>query len=52
MSAQRTTPYRFEASTIEGFVQQVVVQYVACGYWFYVSGIVPEGKDPQAVAEN
>ena len=52
MSAQRTTPYRFEASTIEGFVQQVAVQYVARGYWFYVSGIVPEGKDPQAVAEK
>lgn len=52
MSAQRTIPYRFEASTIEGFVQQVAVQYFGRGYWFYVSGIVPEGKDPQAVAEN
>jgi hypothetical protein len=46
------TPYRYEASSIEGFVQQVAVQYVARGYWFYVSGIVPEGKDPRAVAEK
>ncbi len=44
--------YRYEAQTIEGFVQQVAVQYVARGYYFYVSGIVPEGKDPRAVAEK
>ena len=44
--------YRYEAPTIEGFVQQVAVHCVARGYWFYVSGIVPEGKDPRAVAEK
>ena len=44
MPGPRTRPYRFEATTIEGFVQQVAVQYVARGYWFYVSGIVPEAK--------
>lgn len=44
--------YRYEAQTIEGFVQQVAVNYVSKGYWFYVSGIVPEGKDPRAVAEK
>ena len=44
--------YRYEAQTIEGFVQQVAVSYVSKGYWFYVSGIVPEGKDPRAVAEK
>lgn len=27
-------------------------QYVALGYWFYVSGIVPEAKDWKAVAEK
>jgi len=52
MPGRRTIPYRFEATTIEGFVQQVAVQYVARGYWFYVSGIVPEAKDPRAVAEK
>ena len=52
MPGQRTPPYRYEATTIEGFVQQLAVQYVARGYWFYVSGIVPEGKDSSAVAEK
>ena len=52
MPGRRTIPYRYEATTIEGFVQQVAVQYVARGYWFYVSGIVPEAKDPRAVAEK
>lgn len=46
------TGYRYEAKTIEGFVQQVAVHYVARGYYFYVSGIVPEGKDPRGVAEK
>jgi len=48
----KTLGYRFEAKTIEGFVQQVAVHYVSKGYWFYVSGIVPEGKDPGAVAQK
>ena len=41
--------YRCEAITIEGFVQQLAVSYVANGYWFYVSGVVPPGKDPAAI---
>lgn len=44
--------YRYEAQTIEGCLQQVAVHYVARGYYFYVSGIVPEGKDPRAIAEK
>ena len=39
--------YRAEASTLEGFVQQVAVCYVARGYWFYVGGVVPPHKDPR-----
>jgi len=41
--------YRCEAASVEGFVQQVAVSYVGQGYWFYVSGIIPKGKDPAAV---
>lgn len=41
--------YQFEASTVTGFVQQLAVGYVARGYWFYVTGRVPERKDPLAV---
>jgi hypothetical protein len=44
--------YRCEAATIEGFVQQLAVSYVAHGYWFFVTGIIPEGKDPRRVDEK
>jgi hypothetical protein len=40
---------RVEAATVEGFVQQLAVAYVARGYYFYVTGYVPEGKDPARV---
>jgi hypothetical protein len=48
-SEEQGMAYRCIASTIEGFIQQLAVCYVAHGYWFYVSGYVPEGKDPRAV---
>ena len=41
--------YRCEATSIEGFIQQLAVSYVGQGYWFYVSGVVPDRKDPRAV---
>lgn len=41
--------YRCEATSVEGFVQQLAVSYLAHGYWFYVTGHVPEHKDPRAV---
>lgn len=41
--------YRCEAMTVEGFVQQVAVAYLARGYWFYVAGEIPEHKNPAAV---
>ena|SRR5947209_119882 len=44
--------YRYEATSIEGFIQQLAVSYVAHGYWFYVAGFVPKGKDPAAVDEK
>jgi hypothetical protein len=42
----------FEASTLEGFIQQLAVSYVARGHWFYVMGSVPMAKDPRAVDEK
>ena len=39
--------YRYRAKIIEGFVQQLAVGYVTHGYWFYVSGWIPQGKDPE-----
>lgn len=41
--------YRCEAVTVEGFVQQAAVSYLTNGYWFYVTGRVPEGKNLAAV---
>lgn len=41
--------YRAEATSLEGFVQQIACCYLRHGYWFYVTGCVPAGKDPAAV---
>lgn len=41
--------YRCEATSLGGFVQQLAVCYIARGYRFYVTGRVPERKDPRAV---
>ena len=41
--------YRCATTSVAGFVQQLVSCYLPHGYWFYVSGIVPETKDPQSV---
>lgn len=44
--------YRCIATSVTGFVQQLVSCYLPHGYWFYVSGIIPPGKDPEAVDEK
>jgi hypothetical protein len=41
--------YRCEASSLEGFIQQLAVNYLPHGYWFCVAGEVPPGKEPAAV---
>lgn len=38
--------YRYEAISVAGFVQQLAVSYVVNGYYFYVTGQIPEAKDP------
>ena len=40
--------YRAEATTIEGFVQQLTC-YIASGYRWYVTGCVPQHKDARKV---
>ena len=40
-----TMEYRYEASSATGFVQQLACNYLPHGYWFYVTGVVPEGKE-------
>ena len=41
--------YRCEATSLEGFLQQLAVCYVGRGYWFYVTGFIPLEKDPESV---
>ena len=41
--------YRCVATSPEALVQQVAVCYLRHGYWWYVTGRIPDGKDPQAV---
>lgn len=42
-------PYRAVATSVEGFVQQIACAYLRHGYWFYVTGCIPAGKDPRTV---
>jgi hypothetical protein len=42
-------PYRCEATSLEGFLQQLAVCYVGRGYWFYVTGFIPLEKDPESI---
>lgn len=44
---RREVEYRCEASSVEGFIQQLAVSYVKNGYFFYVTGTIPEAKDPR-----
>jgi hypothetical protein len=41
--------YHCEATSIEGFIQQLACCYLPHGYCFHVSGWVPERKDPRVV---
>ena len=41
--------YRCVATSAAGFVQQLAVAYVANGYWFYVTGRVPDHKGPASI---
>ena len=40
--------YRYEATSVDGLVAQVV-RYVASGYYFYVRCLIPEHKAPKVV---
>ncbi|MHB8901361.1 MAG: hypothetical protein ACYC6Y_21640 [Thermoguttaceae bacterium] len=44
--------YRCVATSVSGFVQQLVSCYLPHGYWFYVSGVLPPRKDPQAIDQK
>jgi hypothetical protein len=41
--------YRYEATSLPGFIQQLAVSYVGHGYFFYVTGSIPKKKAPEAI---
>jgi hypothetical protein len=41
--------YRCETTSLAGFVQQLATGYLTHGYYFYVTGRIPDGKDPRAI---
>jgi hypothetical protein len=41
--------YRSEAVSVTGFVQQIACSYLRHGYWFYVTGRIPTGKDAKGI---
>lgn len=44
--------YRNIATSEAGFVQQLAVGYVNHGYWFYVTGCVPDQKQPELIDQK
>lgn len=41
--------YRYETQSVVAFVQQLASNILARGYYFYVTGIIPDGKDPRII---
>lgn len=41
--------YHYVAASAPGFVQQLAVAYIARGYYFYVAGHVPGGKEAEDI---
>lgn len=44
--------YRYETTSLEGFIQYLASNLLPHGYWFYVTGRIPEGKDAKAVDQK
>lgn len=44
--------YDYETKNIDGFLDQLVRYIRRGGHYFYIRCVVPEGKDPRAVAEK
>ena len=44
--------YRLEATSVTGFVQQLACHYLPHGYRWYVTGLIPEHKNPAKTDEK
>ena len=38
--------YKYEVTSLVGYLQRVATHLLPKGYYFFVQGVVPEGKDP------
>lgn len=45
----RKEPYKYETTSVTGFVQRIATCLLRHGYVHYVQGTVGEGKDPRAI---
>ena len=50
--SQRTTNSRHVFATRDAFVHYLVTSVICRGYWFYITGRIPEGKDPAAIDQK
>jgi hypothetical protein len=41
--------YRSEVVSVTGFVQQIACSFLRHGYWWYVTGRIPAGKDAKVI---
>ena len=44
--------YKYEVTSLVGFLQRVATHLLPKGYYFFVQGTLPEGKDPTALDEK
>jgi regulator of sigma D len=43
--------YRCEARSVDAFLSQLI-RYISSGHYFYITGRIPDRKDPAAVDEK
>ena len=48
----RKGEYKYEATSVTGFVQRIATCLLRHGYVHYVQGVVPAGKDPRAIDQK
>jgi len=44
--------YNCAAGSLSGFVQMLACNYLPHGYWFYVTGHIPDAKQPLFVDQK
>ena len=46
---RRGKKYICEVRSLNALVKQIAVHTLRWGYWWYLTGVIPEGKDPQKI---